>query len=62
MAIASFMPYVEYGSTWMIKVIGRYLDKRIVGHETQKVTIQNYVMLYSGPDVLLQIKYSIIMT
>jgi len=57
MGILSFMPYVAFVSAWMSLYVFRLLDKRKVkqGEVTSKSTIQNYVMLYSGPDVLLQI-------
>ena len=55
MGILSMMPYVAFGSAWAALYAKRLLDKRKLkpGEVTSKSTIQNYVMLYSGPDVLL---------
>ena len=64
MGILSFMPYVAFCTAWAGLYVQRMLDKRKVkpGEITSKSTIQNYVMLYSGPDVLLQIQYSTLLT
>lgn len=55
MGILSMMPYVAFTTAWAASYAKRWLDKRKLrpGSVTSKSTIQNYVMLYSGPDVLL---------
>ena len=60
MGINSFMPYVGFCAAWAGLYVKRRLDQK-AGRATTKSTIQNYVMLYSGPDVLLQIQYSVLL-
>lgn len=55
MAIGAFMPFVTYGVAWSVLKVQRYLDSKSDAHTTKKVTIQDYIMLYSGPEVLLDI-------
>jgi len=60
MGILAFMPYVGFFTNVFKLKLFRWLDKRKAGKEggnkvTSKRTIQSYVNLYSGPEVLLQI-------
>jgi len=57
MGILAFMPYVGFFTNWAKLYVFRWLDRRKTtpSEPTSKKTIQNYVQLYSGPDVLLQI-------
>lgn len=63
MFIAAIFPIIEFGYGYPMKWFFRRLDKGKdpSGNTTKKVTIQQYVNLFAGPDHLLHFKYSSVM-
>lgn len=63
MFIAAIFPAIEFGYTYPLKYLFRKLDSGFKSEEntTKKITIQQYVNLYAGPDHLLHFKYSSVM-
>jgi hypothetical protein len=61
MFIQAIYPLIEFGYTYPMKWVFRWLDKR-GGVKTKKITIQQYVNLHAGPDHALHFKYSSVMT
>ena len=56
------MPYVGFITAYAEKYIRRYIDGYSSSKDvTNRVSIQNYVILYSGPDVALPLRYSALM-
>ena len=67
MGTLAFMPYVGFFTNIIKLYIFRWLDRRKATKEgfngvTAKRTVQSYLQLYSGPEVLLQIQYSTALT
>ena len=53
------MPYITFLIAILLKTVLRFLDgKACTKDKTNTNIIQNYVKLYSGPDVILPIRYS----
>lgn len=63
MLVAAFMPYITFVIAYSIKFFSRCFDKCNLpeGYKTNRVTIQQYITLYSGPDVVIHFRYANIM-
>ena len=62
MFIQSMMPYIQLTIMLTKKLILRFKDSKFTLFDefpkTKKITIQQYVDLYSGPDVVVHFRYS----
>lgn len=59
--IQAFMPWIEIGIALFRKWISRSLDSRKCcprGEKTKKITNQQYIDLYSGPEYMMHFRYS----
>lgn len=68
MMIAAFMPYIEMIIALSMKFVFRGLDggffccpRGADKPKTKKVTVQQYVNLYSGPEYMMHFRYSSVM-
>ena len=65
MVINSMMPYANFFILKALKVALQFLDSRTTlfqeRPETRKKTIQDYVILYAGPEVEIHYRYSAIL-
>ena len=63
MLIQAVMPFIQLAITRATLAVKRFYDRGSFSEnfETKKVTIQQYVALYAGPEAELHFKYSAIM-
>lgn len=63
MLVAAFMPYITFVIAYSIKSCSRCFDRCNLpnGYKTKRVTIQQYITMYSGPDVVIHFRYANIM-
>jgi len=62
MLIQAFVPFITFATAYGEKYVRRYFDGRSSRKDiTERISIQNYVILYSGPDVALPLRYSALM-
>lgn len=63
MMINAFMPPIEFGIAWGMKIAYRYLDRGFSQdtYKTKKKSISQYVALYSGSDYMIHYRYSSLM-
>lgn len=59
MLIQAFMPYIEIGIALTIKKLLKWRDG--YPNKTKKVTNQQYINLYAGPEYMMHFRYSTIM-
>ena len=63
MLINAVYPYIDFGISFGLKSAFRFKDTRCCccKRDTQLLTIQQYVNLYSGPQHLMHFKYAAIL-
>ena len=63
MLIKAFVPYGQLFAIRAKMMLGRYLDRNSFkeNDQTKKVTIQQYIELYAGPELQLHFRYATIM-
>ena len=61
MLIQAFMPYVTGSFSYLIIQLKRVCDGGVSKNTTNKTAIHQYIKLYSGPDVLLHFRYSVLL-
>jgi len=61
----SCFPYLNFIAFYALRVLMRFLDSGwrccLRKHDTKKTTIQQYIDLYAGPEMLMHFKYSNVM-
>ena len=64
MLIKAFVPYAQMFAIRAKYALGRYMDRKSFDEKdlsTKKVTIQQYIELYAGPELQLHFRYATIM-
>mmetsp|Transcript_10117 Transcript_10117/g.15449 ORF Transcript_10117/g.15449 Transcript_10117/m.15449 type:complete len:97 (-) Transcript_10117:879-1169(-) len=64
MIVAAFMPYALFLIEYLLKKIARLQDRCMAkgGSKTSQATAQQFIELYSGPEVLIHFRYAAVMT